>query len=512
MPKKYFKLIYFFPIFLFVFLNLISTNLSIQAQSVATRTPKACHICETAYPNATQTISALPNQTITPVLLTQQNEDPIIPIYLFWGDGCPVCEKAKPYFEELASRYPQIDLQMFEIYYNAENRMLWFEMAETYAFEPSGVPTYFIGSHYWVGFSDQIKSEIESVINQCLQTGCSILTNSSQTSPPVSQPTIITTPLKDIFSPSTPVTSGGESSSSTTHNLKIPFLGSINLDRQSLLISTILISFVDGFNPCSIWVLTMLLAITLHTGSRKRVFLIGFIFITVTAGIYALFIAGLFTALSFISFIVWIRVFLALIALFFALVNIKDYFWYKEGISLTIADNKKPGIFQRMRKLVDASQSIWGLAGATAIFAAGVSLVEFSCTAGFPVLWTNLLVSQEAAPLTFVFLLLLYLVIYQLDELGIFFMAVYTLKTSKLEERHGRILKLISGILMLTLAIVMLINPSLMDNLTSSFTIFGIAFGVTLIILIIHRIVFPKIGLYIGSEFQGKTKEKARKN
>ena len=172
----------------------------------------------------------------------------------------------------------------------------------------------------------------------------------------------------------------------------------------------------------------MLLAITLHTGSRKKVLIIGLIFLTVTAGVYALFIAGLFTIFTVVNFVGWIQLVVALVALFFALVNIKDYFWYKEGISFTISDSKKPGIYQRMRKLVDASQTFWGLAGATVVLAAGVSLVEFSCTAGFPVLWTNLLVSQNVTALTFILLLLLYLFIYQLDEMVIFFTAVYTLE------------------------------------------------------------------------------------
>lgn len=497
------------------FLFLIGLNLTLtpnQAQSLPTRTPKGCHICETAFPFPTRTATANPSQPITPAGTGSQKNDLKIPIYFFWGDGCPVCEKAKPYFEQLASEYPQIDLQTYEVYYSLENRALLFEMAETYGFDVSGVPTFFIGSHYWVGFSDQIQAEIKSVINQCLPTGCSILSTSSQTTTPDIQPTTISTPRSDIFSPLSSDSTGTGSLSSTPHSLNIPFLGNIDLNRQSLLISTLLISFVDGFNPCSVWVLTMLLAITLHTGSRRRVFLIGFIFITVTAGIYALFIAGLFTALSFISFIVWIRVLLALIALFFAIVNIKDYFWYKEGVSFTIADTQKPGLFQRMRKLVDASQSIWGLAGATVIFAAGVSLVEFSCTAGFPVLWTNLLVSQNAPLLTFILLLLVYLMIYQLDEIGIFLAAVLTLKTSKLEEKHGRILKLVSGILMATLAGVMLINPGLMENLADSLIIFVIAFAATLVVLLLHRVVLPRFGLNLGSEFKVDRQGKMNKD
>jgi hypothetical protein len=284
--------------------------------------------------------------------------------------------------------------------------------------------------------------------------------------------------------------------------IDIPFIGSIDLSTQSLLASTLLISFVDGFNPCSVWVLTMLLAITLHTGSRKKVLLIGVIFLTVTAAIYGLFIAGIFTAFKVLSFAGWIQVVVALVALFFGLVNIKDYFWYKEGLSFTISDDQKPGIFKRMRRLMDASQSFWGLVTGTVVLSAGVSLVEFSCTAGFPVLWSNLLVAQQVPMLTFVLLLLVYLLIYQLDEMGIFFVAVFSMRASKLEEKQGRILKLIGGVLMLTLAGVMLFNPSIMDKLDSSLIVFGIAFAVTVLILLLHRVILPRFGIHIGTEFQ----------
>ena len=114
--------------------------------------------------------------------------------------------------------------------------------------------------------------------------------------------------------------------------IKLPIIGSVNLDSKSITLSTILIAFLDGFNPCSLWVLSMLLALTLHTGSRKKILVVGLVFITVTAAIYALFIAGLFSILKVASFMGWVRVVVALIAMFFAAVNIKDYFWYKEEI------------------------------------------------------------------------------------------------------------------------------------------------------------------------------------
>ena len=285
-----------------------------------------------------------------------------------------------------------------------------------------------------------------------------------------------------------------------SQSIEIPFFGKVDLAPKSAVFSTMLIAFVDGFNPCSLWVLSMLIALTLHTGSRKKVFTIGIIFLTVTAIIYALFIAGLFSILKIASFLVWIQAVGAIVALFFALVNIKDYFWYKEGLSFTIAEDQKSGIFKKMHSIVDASQSFWGLVGATVVFAAGVSLVEFSCTAGFPMVWVNLLNAQNISGSIFTLLLLLYMVIYQLDELVIFFSAVVTLKVSRLEEKQGRLLKLIGGMLMLTLSIVMLFKPVLMTNLASSLAIFGLSILATLLVLILHRMVLPKLGVHIGTD------------
>jgi len=145
---------------------------------------------------------------------------------------------------------------------------------------------------------------------------------------------------------------------------------------------------------------------------------------------------------------------------------------------------------------------------ATFVMAAGVSVVEFSCTAGFPVLWTNLLTEQQVGTVTFVLLLLLYMVIYQIDEGAIFLVAVFTLKTSRLEEKHGRVLKLIGGMLMLTLAGVMLVNPDLMDKLSTSLLIFAIAFVAAMLVLLVHRKVLPSYGIYIGTEIGPKRKRR----
>ena len=428
---------------------------------------------------------------------TPQPNQPVY-IYLFWGEGCPHCAKAKPFLEKLAAKYPGVVLKEIEIYNSEENQALFYRMAEKFGIQQLGVPLIFIGPYHLLGYIEDMDPQIEAVVLECIQKGCidpaSILAAmpaETTQATPAAPPPLVTTPETSITSPSNSETNSANYSTAgalvpQSNQLEIPLLGKVDLSSHSALLSTALIALVDGFNPCSLWVLTMLMALTLHTGSRRKVFLIGIIFLTVTSLIYALFITGLFSLLTFVGFMGWARIAVCLVALFFAVVNIKDYFWYKEGLSFSIADGQKPGIFKRMRAVVNASQSPWGMAAATIILAAGVSLVEFSCTAGLPVMWVNLLSAQNVGTTAFILLLLVYMLIYQLDEMVIFFSSVATLKASRLEEKHGRLLKLISGMLMLTLALVMLINPALMNSIGSSLAIFGLSLAATLLILLIQ--------------------------
>lgn len=438
--------------------------------------------------------------------------DQRVTIYFFWGDGCPHCAQAKPFLEDLSRRYPPVEVKAFEVYYVQENRDSFARMAAAFGFEARAVPTIFVGERYWEGYSEPIAQQIETYVTSCLASSCpdagaGIITSAPEAtggadaSAAPEDPAVAEVPSE---------TEAGSDELTEESLISVPLLGTINLDAQSLTVSTALIAFVDGFNPCSLWVLSILMALVLHTGSRKKVLIIGLVFITVTAAVYVLFIAGLFTVLTFINFLGWIQVAVALVALFFALVNIKDYFWYKEGLSFTIADEKKPGIFKRMRGVMNAGDSLWGLVSGTVVLAAGVSFVEFSCTAGFPVLWTNLLTAQGVTTGTFGLLLLLYMVIYQIDELAIFLVGVVTLKASRLEEKHGRILKLIGGMLMLTLAVVMIVEPALMNSLGNSLLIFANAFGLAITVLFVHRTVLPRLGVYVGTEMTPKRAPKRR--
>jgi glutaredoxin len=400
-----------------------------------------------------------------------------VPIYFFWGDGCPHCATQKVFLEQLKLDHPNVIVYDFEVYYVEANRPLMTAMAAAFGRPVTGVPMTFIGDEVWVGYNDAMGRQMRAAVERY------------QTYDAPDPADRVTPELRDQLAPpppsSSPPQDGGELL------LDIPLVGSVDVGHRALWLSTALIAFVDGFNPCSLWVLALLLAVVINTRSRRRVLLVGLTFLTITAAVYGLFIAGLFSIFSYISFLGWIRVLVAGIALAFALINLKDYFAYKRGISLTIDDAQKPGIYRRIRGIMNAKASLPATLAATAGMALGVTLVELPCTAGLPVLWTTLLADAGVATGTFVGLLMLYMLVYLLDELLVFGVVVVTMRAARIEERQGRVLKLIGGAVMLALALVMLFWPTLLESIGGTLAVFGAAIGGSLAVLLLHRFIHP---------------------
>jgi len=388
--------------------------------------------------------------------------DPAV-LYFFWAEGCPHCAAAKLTLAELAQRHPDLEIRSFEVRGSVDNQRRFAAMATAFGIEPTGVPAFFLGTQHWIGFSELITPRVlERAVSRCLAQGC----------PDAGA---------DI------VPRGG--SPPPREVVDLPLLGEVDAAGQSLVLSTVLIAAVDGINPCSLWVLSILLALTLRTGSRRTTAVTGLVFIFVTGLVYALFIGGLFTVFAVLRFAPAVRTLVAILAAAFAVINIKDFFWFKRGVSLSIPETSKPGIYDRMRRVLASAQSLPALVASTVILAAGVSFVELACTAGFPVLWTNIVADRDVSPVAFGALLGLYMLIYQLDELVIFGVAVATMRATKLQERQGRTLKLLSGMLMLSLAIVMIIAPSLLNDVGTSILVFAAAAGATGLILLLDRVI-----------------------
>ncbi len=78
-----------------------------------------------------------------------------------------------------------------------------------------------------------------------------------------------------------------------------------------------------------------------------------------------------------------------------------------------------------------------------------------------------------------------------IDELAVFVVAVATMRAMRVQEHHGRGLKMVSGVVMLTLAVTMVLWPDAMDGVGGSLVVFGVAAALATIGVLLQRVFLP---------------------
>ncbi len=339
-------------------------------------------------------------------------------VIVFYGEGCPHCAAEVEFLDGLVAEHPDIEVVAHEVWHDDAGRRLFIDTMAARGAEAEAVPTTIVGDQVWVGYSDAVGAEIAAAL--------------------------------------------GVESEARTGVVDVPLVGPVDVGATSLVVATVAIAFVDGVNPCSLWVLSLLLALVLHGGSRRRVLAVGLVFLAVTAAMYAVYVAGLAGALAAVGGTLGARIAVAGIALAFGALNIKDYVAFGRGPSLTIPAGRKPAVYRRMRRIADPGRRLPAVLTGTAALAVGVSVVETPCTAGLPLVWSGLLAEHGATTVETAALFGLYMTVFLVDELVVLGVAVVTLRATKLGERGGRLLKLLGGTVMVAVAGALIADPAAM--------------------------------------------------
>ncbi|TAN42828.1 MAG: thioredoxin [Nitrospirae bacterium] len=395
-----------------------------------------------------------------------QAADNKVKVVFFYGEGCPHCSLEKPFLVRMSVMYPEIEVVSFEIWKDKENAKLLSEVAEAYGVKVSGIPATFIGDYAPViGYiSDETSGrEIESKIKACIRKGCP-------------------DPLQKL---KTPLSRPAQEQST---KVNIPGMGEVDASKMALPALTVILGGLDSFNPCAFFVLFTLLGILVHAKTRSRMFIIGGVFVFFSGFIYFLFMAAWLNFFLYIGEFKAVTIAAGIIALVIAAINIKDFFFFAKGVSLSIPDSAKPKLFDRMRGLLKATSTASMLFG-TIVLAAAANTYELFCTAGFPMVFTRVLTLHGLTTFQYYLYLVLYNVIYIIPLAAIVFTFTMTLGKRKLTERQGQVLKLVSGMMMLCLGAVLLIDPSLFNNIVVSVSLIAVSLGAAWLIVLITKMV-----------------------
>ena len=445
--------------------------------------------------------------SVSPVLA---GEHPIL--YFFWGDGCPHCEKAKEFLPKLQEKYPELEMRWFEVWKHKQFTLLADRMRKTFEIKTSSVPMFFLGDWNMIGYQDDETSgrQIEAQLVACIKGGCFdaitklgplqvgwLVEDEAKKGTPQQWELFPATiePRKDMdfqvegteqtTSPSgaTPAPEPGtqpepelvravpteapviqEAPADIDDDegiIELPLFGTVNVKKIGLPVFTLIIGGLDGFNPCAMWVLCFLLSLVIYARSRAKILVIGGIFVFASGFIYFLFMAAWLNLFMIVGYVKYMRITVAVVAIVMGLINCKDFFFFKKGVSLTIPESAQPKLFKRMRGVVNASA--WpAMVLGTIFLAVTANLIELLCTAGFPAIYTRILTLNELSTAQYYIYLALYNIVYVIPLAVIVGIFGWKMGGRKLGEKEGRILKLVGGSLMLALGLVLLFKPQLL--------------------------------------------------
>lgn len=377
-------------------------------------------------------------------------EEKVIDIHLFYSSTCPHCKAEKEFLNELVKNDSSIKVYLYQIngQENIENSELLDKVQRMIDGETPYIPYTVIGREYRVGFNESTKVEIESIIKTYKEKDyvdiVGGIINGSITEENIDE--YLNKTKVEVEMPD---------------DVPLKVLGKeISLKGLSLPIISILIGLVDGFNPCAMWILLFLIGMLLGMKDRKKMWYLGSLFIATSAGVYLLFMLAWLNIIKDLAMVRPIQIIIALVALIGAFVNVRSYIKERKQDSgcQVVDDKKRKKIFAKIRKFTSEKSLLLASLGIITL-AVSVNIVELACSAGLPVLFTNILAINKVNTVMINFYMLLYIICFMLDDLIVFIIAMITLKVTGMTTKYTKYTHLIGGIIMLLIGILLIFKP-----------------------------------------------------
>lgn len=383
----------------------------------------------------------------TPVLARDPDDHAHdLKVYFFYSPACGRCAQEEVYLETLKGEMPCLRVEELNVE-DSTNVELLRAVTQKLAVEVNSLPVTVVGRQVFSGYAgDEITGAgIRQAIWSCHLNDCED----------------VVFPLRyPDGAPSEPEGVCEEPTSSLLQ-VKLPFLGTIDFRDYSLPVFTILIAAADGFNPCAMWVLAFLIGLLLGVEDKKRRWILGVTFIAASALVYFLFLAAWLNLFLFLGLIVWVRLLIGLVAVSAGAAHLRDFWRNRQECKVT-GGEKRQQVFGKLREVIRRQNLALALVGII-LLAFAVNLVELICSAGLPAVYTQVLSLSQISSGSHYAYLFLYIIIFMLDDLLVFFIAMKTLHAVGLGTKYSRYSNLIGGTLILLIGLALLFKPGLLS-------------------------------------------------
>lgn len=374
------------------------------------------------------------------LIITDVSAEEKITLYLFYGNECPHCAEEKEFLRELEDKYSNLDIVLYEVWHNDKNATLMDNVKEKLNKVNPYVPFTVVGENAITGFNSSMENSIDDMIKTCLESECTDVVSLISNGEEVPEDIIV--------------------NNKGNQTITLPLIGKVESSKVSLPILSVVLGFVDGFNPCAMWILLFLIGMLIGNKDRKKMVLLGCLFLITSALVYALFMVSWLKIVLTMEQVGIIRFIIAMIAIIGAGWNLYSYYQSikKETGCQVVNSSKRKKIMTNIKKFVGEKNILLASLGIIAL-AVSVNFIELACSAGWPLVFTEILALHNLNTLSYGFYIFLYILFYLLDDLIIFIVAVFTFKLTGISNKYSKYSHLIGGILMLLIGILMLFKP-----------------------------------------------------
>ena len=344
-------------------------------------------------------------------------EDNKVNLYLFHGKECPHCEEEREWLENIKKDYADsLNVYLFEVWHDSDNRKLMDEVRKIFDIKKSSVPLTVIGDEYYVGFSTYTGTSMENKIKEYLNE-------------------------------------------EENNDVNLPILGNVNVREVSLPLVAVILGFVDGFNPCAMWILLFLINMLFTIKNKKKAWILGLTFLFISAFVYFLSMLGINLVVS-IATINWMKIAIAIFILIAGLYNLRKYFKTRKEVSgcSVVNDKKRKKLISKMKMIIESKSFILSILGII-LLATSVNLIELACSLGFPLIFTEMLAINEITGITKIIYLLIYIFFYMIDDMVVFIISMISLEATGITNKYSKLCTLISAIIMILIGLLLLFKP-----------------------------------------------------
>jgi glutaredoxin len=380
-------------------------------------------------------------------------QEKTVNITIFHSYSCPHCHEEIEFLKELNDHADFIKIYERELG-DPKNIELFSKLAQKLDQKSNGVPFTLVGDKVFVGYQSpettgkKIKNYAYSLKDKDYIDPLSDFPESYQIE---ALPKTCTDQTHDH----------SQTNEEITDTISVPILGKLDYKKLSLPFLTVVIAFLDGFNPCAMWVLVFLISLLLGMKDRKKMWILGSTFIITSGLIYFLFLTAWLNLFLFIGFINWVKIVIGIFAIAMGIYQLREYQNNKDGECKITNTEQKKQITDKL-KSITSQQKFYLALGGIIVLAAAVNLIELVCSAGLPAIYTEVLALSQISSFTKYLYLILYILIFMLDDMVIFAIAMTTLKMSGIQAKYTRYSHLVGGIIILIIGILMILRPDLL--------------------------------------------------